>query len=278
MKTVLNVVFFALLAASQCVQAHTDDVVRIANRLRAPGGACAANAPALVAQGALDAIAARLARGATLDGAVKSVGYRLTAVHVITVTGAGLHARLEALLAGNYCTQIGLPTLTDVGVYDGGDQLWIVLAAPFSPKVAMTRQQIAERTLALVNQARAKPRRCGDKLFGAARPLRWNEALASAASLHADDMAANNYFSHTGRDGSTSGQRVTRAGYRYRAAGENIAAGQLSPDEAVSGWLKSPVHCANVMNSLFTEMGVASAVSANSTMGVYWVQLFGSPM
>jgi uncharacterized protein YkwD len=271
-------VFLALLAASPCVQAQSDAVVRLVNRLRAPGGACAANAPALLARDALDAVATRLARGATLERAVKSVGYRPTDVYVITIAGAGLHSRLEALLVGRYCAQIGLPTLTEVGVHDAGNQLWIVLAAPFAPKVAMTRQQIAERTLALVNQARAKPRRCGDKPFGAARPLRWNEALASAASLHAADMAANNYFSHTGRDGSTSGQRVTRAGYRYRAAGENIAAGQLSPDEAVAGWLKSPVHCANVMNSLFTEMGVASAVSANSTMGVYWVQLFGRPM
>jgi len=278
MKTVLNVVFFALLAASQCVQAQTDEVVRLVNRLRAPGGACAANAPALVAQGALDAIAARLARGATLDGAVKSVGYRLTAVHVISVTGAGLHARLEALLAGNYCTQIGLPTLTDVGVYDGGDQLWIVLAASFAPKVAMTRQQIAARMLALVNQARAKPRSCGDKPFDAARAVRWDESLEIAASLHAADMAANNYFSHTGRDGSTSGQRVTRAGYRYRMTGENIAAGQLSPEEAVAGWLKSPTHCANLMNGMYTEMGAATAVNATSTMGVYWVQLFGLPM
>jgi len=278
MKAVLNVVFFALLTASQCVQAHTDEVVRIVNRLRAPGGSCAANAPPVVSQGALNAIAAQLARGATLDGAVKSVGYRLTVVHVIALTGEGLHERLEALLAGHYCPQIGLPTLFEAGVHEGGDQIWIVLAAPFAPKVDMTRQQIAARMLALVNQARAKPRRCGDQPFGTARSIRWNESLESAASLHAADMAANNYFGHTGGDGSTPAQRVTRAGYRYRMTGENIAAGQLSPEEVVSGWLKSPTHCANLMNDMYTEMGVATAVSATSTMGVYWVQLFGLPM
>lgn len=97
------------------------------------------------------------------------------------------------------------------------------------------------------------------------------------ASLHATDMAASNYFSHTGRDGSTSAQRVTRAGYHYRMTGENIAAGQLSPEEAVAGWLKSPTHCANLMNGRYTEMGVAFAVNATSSMGVYWVQLFGTP-
>lgn len=278
MKTALLLVFFALVGASQCVQAATDDVIRIVNRLRAPGGACASNAPALIKRVALDAIAERLAGGATIEGAVKSVGYRLTEVYAITFAGAGLRARLEAQLAARYCPQIGRPTFTEAGVHEERDQLWIVLAAPFAPKLAMTRQQIAERTLALVNEARGKPRRCGDKTFGAARSVRWNAALEAAASRHAKDMAANNYFSHTGRDGSTSAQRVTRAGYRYRMTGENIAAGQLSPDDAVSGWLKSPTHCANLMNSLFTEMGVASAVSAASTMGAYWVQVFGRPM
>ncbi len=278
MKTILFVVFFALLGASQCVQAATDDVIRIVNRLRAPGGACASNAPALLKRDALDAIAERFAGGATIVGAVKSEGYRLTEVYAITFAGTGLRARLEAQLAERYCPQIGKPTLTEAGVHEARDQLWIVLAAPFAPKLGMTRQQIAERTLALVNEARGKPRRCGDKTFGAARPVRWNAALETAASRHAEDMAANNYFSHAGRDGLTPAQRVMRAGYRYRMTGENIAAGQLSPEDAVSGWLKSPTHCANLMNSLFTEMGVASAVSAASTMGVYWVQVFGLPM
>lgn len=131
--------------------------------------------------------------------------------------------------------------------------------------------------LALVNEARAKPRRCGDKPFGSARPVLWNEPLEVAASGHAKDMAANNNFSHSGRDGSTPAQRVARAGYRYQMTGENIAAGQLSPEEAVAGWIRSPAHCANLMNSLYTKMGVAFAVSAASSMGVYWVQLFAAP-
>jgi len=60
--------------------------------------------------------------------------------------------------------------------------------------------------------------------------------------------------------------------------GENIAAGQISPEQAVISWLKSPTHCANLMNSRFTEMGLATAVNPTSTMGVYWVQLFGLPL
>ena len=84
-------------------------------------------------------------------------------------------------------------------------------------------------------------------------------------------------LSHDGRDGSTPAQRVTRAGYRYRTTGENIAAGQMDPEEAVAGWIKSPPHCENLMNPVYTEMGVAYAINRASDMGVYWAQTFGTP-
>jgi uncharacterized protein YkwD len=59
--------------------------------------------------------------------------------------------------------------------------------------------------------------------------------------------------------------------------GENIAAGQRSPEDAVAGWIKSPDHCANLMNPVFTEMGAALAVNARSELGMYWTQEFGKP-
>ena len=90
-------------------------------------------------------------------------------------------------------------------------------------------------------------------------------------------MAGKDYFSHAAPDGSTPAQRVSRAGYRYRMTGENIAAGQLSPETAMAGWLKSPGHCANLMQPGYTEIGVAFAVNPTSKMGAYWVQLFGTP-
>ena len=68
-----------------------------------------------------------------------------------------------------------------------------------------------------------------------------------------------------------------RAGYLWRITGENIAAGQLSPEAAVAGWIKSPGHCENLMNEGYTEMGVAGAVNPTSKMGFYWAQEFGTP-
>ncbi len=70
---------------------------------------------------------------------------------------------------------------------------------------------------------------------------------------------------------------AARAGYRYRSTGENIAAGQIKPEDAVAGWVKNAPHCANLMNPAFTEMGVAFAVDRRSEMGVYWTQAFGRP-
>jgi uncharacterized protein YkwD len=59
--------------------------------------------------------------------------------------------------------------------------------------------------------------------------------------------------------------------------GENIAAGQMTPEEVVVGWVKSPGHCANLMNAGYHDMAVSFAVNAKSSMGVYWVQQFGTP-
>jgi uncharacterized protein YkwD len=89
-------------------------------------------------------------------------------------------------------------------------------------------------------------------------------------------MARYDYFSHTGRDGSTVDSRATRAGYRWRAIGENIAAGQMDADAAVRGWINSPGHCANIMSPAFREMGAAFVVNTQSSQGIYWTQVFGA--
>ena len=265
------------LAAWPDLHAQTGSVQGTVNRLRAAGGACADGAPALAPQAALDAAASRLGQGEALETALKAAGYRMTQAQVITVSGPGLHAGLEALLARRFCAQVGKKELSEIGVYEARNQLWIVLAAPFAPRLDLTREQVAGRMLALVNQARAEARRCGDKAFGAAPALVWDDTLEKVAAQHASDMAAHDYFSHSGRDGTTPAQRVTRAGYHWRMTGENIAAGQLSPEAAVAGWIKSPGHCENLMNAAYTEMGVAGAVNPASKMGLYWAQEFGTP-
>lgn len=132
-----------------------------------------------------------------------------------------------------------------------------------------------KRVLDLANVARASARTCGAQRFAATGPLAYNANLRAAAYNHSKDMAVNNYFSHTGRDGSSPWDRMKAAGYtNYRAAGENIAAGQPTPEAVVDGWLKSPGHCANIMNPNFKELGVG--YFAGGSYGHYWTQDFGA--
>ncbi|GGK30598.1 hypothetical protein GCM10008955_25480 [Deinococcus malanensis] len=128
--------------------------------------------------------------------------------------------------------------------------------------------------LSLTNAARAQARTCGETTHAAAPALSANAQLAQAAQAHASDMAARNYFSHTSQDGRTMADRITAAGYRWSTIGENIAAGQTTPEEVVSGWLSSPGHCRNIMNPAFRELGVGYVQGGSYRH--YWVQNFGA--
>ena len=235
-----------VLACTRCLVspavAAANDLYQAIDRLRAGEARCsrAADLPPLTVRPQLEQAAAALARGKTLGEAVKDAGYRATRSAYITISGGGPREQLLAMLRSRYCSQLTDAAIADVGIYQDARQLWIVLAAPFAPRVSESEDTAAQNVLALVNRARAVPRNCGDRPFRAAGPLRWSDTLAEAAHLHAEDMARNNYFSHEGRDGLRPSQRVARAGYRYRAMGENIAAGQTTSAEAVAGWIRAP--------------------------------------
>jgi len=129
-----------------------------------------------------------------------------------------------------------------------------------------------------VNVARARGRDCGSEgYFPATGPVTWNDLLAQAAQRHSDDMGTNNFFSHTGSDGTNVPDRVTAIGYRWSMVGENIAAGYESTDAVLQAWLSSPGHCANIMRASFAEMGAATASNPSSVYQIYWTQVFAAP-
>ncbi|MEY4749543.1 MAG: hypothetical protein RIQ60_1757 [Pseudomonadota bacterium] len=130
--------------------------------------------------------------------------------------------------------------------------------------------------LAAINALRASPRNCGSTAYPAAPPLAWNNALAQAAQAHSEDMALQNYFDHTSLDGRSFGARASAAGYAGNALAENIAAGQNSLPAAISTWLGSPGHCANLMNARYTDTALACASRAGSNYGVYWTLMAGA--
>lgn len=87
-------------------------------------------------------------------------------------------------------------------------------------------------------------------------------------------MSARDHYGHTGPDGSQPGERMLREGYRWRAAAENIAAGQRSVEEVMAGWVSSPGHYANLVNPVLRHVGLGHASSPTSGYGDYWVQNF----
>lgn len=106
--------------------------------------------------------------------------------------------------------------------------------------------------LRLTNRARASGWNCETGREGgpALPPLTRDPRLEVAALAQSAGMALHGYFDHkSGVDGSTPAQRVEAAGLRAQASGENIAAGQRTPQEVVQAWLRSPGHCRNIMGN-----------------------------
>ena len=110
-----------------------------------------------------------------------------------------------------------------------------------------TNSAFVDQVLALTNQFRAQ---------NGLAALKANLELNAAAQGHSEDMANQDYFDHTGKNGSLPWDRAKVVGYEARTMGENIAAGQTTPESVVQGWINSPGHRANLLNANFTELGV----------------------
>lgn len=94
--------------------------------------------------------------------------------------------------------------------------------------------------------------------------------LDAMARAHAEDLQRNNLFSHRGSDGSGLGLRAGRVGYRFCFIAENIAKGQFNLNDVMAGWMASPGHRRNLLDSRATQLGFAQA-------GNVWVMVLGAP-
>ncbi|WP_020599856.1 CAP domain-containing protein [Spirosoma panaciterrae] len=130
--------------------------------------------------------------------------------------------------------------------------------------------------LTYVNQARSQTCLCGSTVYPAVTLLTLNSRLNGASDKYAVDMATYNYFSHTGRDGSQPWDRMTTEGYVWSSAGENIAAGYPTARSVVDAWLSSTIHCQNIMNPDYRNLGVGYSYNSKSTFKHYWVTDFGT--
>lgn len=122
-------------------------------------------------------------------------------------------------------------------------------------------QEAAEAVASLVNAARRD---------AGLSELELDADLCAAAQARAQEIAQS--FSHTRPDGSSCFTILEEFGISYRAAGENIAMGQRTPEEVMDGWMNSSGHRANILNGTFPSIGVGYYVDGAGA--AHWVQIF----
>lgn len=94
--------------------------------------------------------------------------------------------------------------------------------------------------------------------------LKWDDAIAETARKHSEDMAANQYFSHTNQQGESPFDRMEEDGIRFLVAGENLAYGQYSSIFAHEGLMNSEGHRENILKSDYGYLGIGAAFNAEN--------------
>ena len=116
------------------------------------------------------------------------------------------------------------------------------------------------KVLELVNVERSK---------NGLKPLTMDESVRKVARTKSTDMRQNKYFDHNSPVYGSPFDMLKQFGISYRSAGENIAQGYQTPEAVVKGWMNSPGHRANILNSSFTHIGIGY-----DAQGHYWTQMF----
>lgn len=130
-------------------------------------------------------------------------------------------------------------------------------------QVSAGQSSMTSQVVSLVNSERAAQ---------GLTALQKDSRLAALAQQKAEDMAKNQYFSHTSPTYGSAFDMLKAAGYSYKTAGENIAMGQKSAASVMDGWMHSSGHRANILHTSYEKIGVGYAVSADGMP--YWVQIF----
>lgn len=164
-------------------------------------------------------------------------------------------------IAGLY--QVGLgeiikanPRVSNSAMIYPGQQLNI-------PSVDNSIKQFENKVAQLTNAERTKH---------GLKPLTFNWELARMARFKSEDMINKNYFDHNSPTYGSPFNMMKNFGIDYSYAGENIAAGQTTPEEVVNSWMNSPGHRANILNPNYTEIGVGLA--NGGSYHYYWTQVF----
>ncbi len=101
--------------------------------------------------------------------------------------------------------------------------------------------------------------------------LKNDSEVQRVARIKAQDMVDNNYFSHTSPTYGSPFDMLKSFKISYKTVGENIA-GNSSNSSAVTAWMNSSGHKANILNSNFNYTGIG--VVSSPKYGKMYVQLF----
>lgn len=99
--------------------------------------------------------------------------------------------------------------------------------------------------------------------------LNMDNTLMKNAYTRATELETN--FGHQRPNGEPGYQFALNLG--YSTVGENIAAGQETPEAVVKSWMNSAGHRANILNPDYTHIGVGCYIASDGW--IYWAQLFG---
>jgi len=138
--------------------------------------------------------------------------------------------------------------------------------------ILLSGQQAAVIAAVLVDLAN------DDREHNGRSSLKVSPQLQAAAQSKANDMAARSYFSHTTPEGHDSWYWFKQAGYSFTHAGENLAVDFFDSIDVERAWMNSPTHRANIIDSRYTEIGIAIAKGTfEGHDTVFVVQMFGTP-
>lgn len=139
------------------------------------------------------------------------------------------------------------------------------------------RKRIVKKIHRLVNEQRTQ---------NGVAALEIDQGVTTAATKHSRNMASTGIFSHV-IDGKNAGDRLQDENVSFTAWAENIYHGwcQMNGNpaydvdgfaqKAVSGWMNSSGHRANILNPDFTHTGIGFAAIARDGKGyMYATQVF----
>lgn len=149
---------------------------------------------------------------------------------------------------GVYSDKVEIKPLTDIPIIEDAEN------------TKSSEDEFAEQVLVLINQERVN---------AGLNELTMPDYLVAPANKRAEEL--KELFSHTRPDGSSWSTVFDDYGIPYKAAGENLAYGYLTPEEVVDGWMNSQGHRANILYDSFNQIGIGVYFD-NGT--VYWSQLF----